>query len=94
MIFVYFVVAAPVQEELIFRGLLHTKAGGVTVPATFSAIHFPVLFVTVLFGLIHLDSGVVVATGAVLLGLIAGELRRMSGSSNRWPGQAIASPLD
>jgi membrane protease YdiL (CAAX protease family) len=92
MIFVYFVVAAPVQEELIFRG--PTKAGGVTVPATFSAIHFPVVFVTVLFGLIHLDSGVVVATGAVLLGLIAGELRRMSGSSNRWPGQAIASPLD
>jgi membrane protease YdiL (CAAX protease family) len=34
----------------------------------------------VLFGIIHVDSGIVVATEAVLLGLIAGEIRRMSGS--------------
>jgi membrane protease YdiL (CAAX protease family) len=81
MIILYFVLAAPVQEELIFRGLLQTTvARGVMVPATFWAVHFPVVFVAVLFGLVHLDSGVVVAAGAVLLGLIAGELRRMSGS--------------
>ena len=81
MIFVYFVLAAPVQEELIFRGLLQTTLSRV-VPAAagFWAVHFPVGFIAVLFGLIHLDSGVVVAAGAVLLGLIAGELRRMSGS--------------
>ena len=81
MIFVYFVLAAPVQEELIFRGLLQTTiAGAVSVPGSFWGVHFPVVFVAALFGVIHLDSGLVVAAGAVLLGLIAGELRRMSGS--------------
>jgi membrane protease YdiL (CAAX protease family) len=81
MIFVYFVIAAPAQEELIFRGLLQTTlTPAVSAPPTFGAVHFPVLFVAALFGVIHLDSGVVVAGGAVLLGLIAGELRRMSGS--------------
>lgn len=81
LVFVYFVLAAPVQEELIFRGLLQTTiARAVSVPAGFCAVHFPVVFVAVLFGLIHLDSGVVVAASALLLGLIAGELRRMSGS--------------
>lgn len=81
MIFVYFVLAAPVQEELIFRGLLQTtiaRAG--SAPGSFWSVHFPVVFVAVLFGAIHLDSGLVVVAGAVLLGLIAGELRRMSGS--------------
>jgi membrane protease YdiL (CAAX protease family) len=81
MIFIYFVLAAPVQEELIFRGLLQTTiARAVSVPGGFWAVHFPVVFVAALFGVIHLDSGTVVAAGAVLLGLIAGELRRMSGS--------------
>jgi membrane protease YdiL (CAAX protease family) len=81
MIFVYFVLAAPVQEELIFRGLLQTvMARGVSVPRGFWAVHFPVVFLAALFGVIHLDSGIVVAASAVLLGLIAGELRRMSGS--------------
>jgi len=81
MIFVYFVLAAPVQEELIFRGLLQTTiARAVSVPGGYWAAHFPVIFVAALFGVIHLDSGIVVAAGAVLLGLIAGELRRMSGS--------------
>ncbi len=81
MVFVYFVLAAPVQEELIFRGLLQTTIARVAPPvAALWAIHFPVVFVAALFGLIHLDSGAVVAASAVLLGLIAGELRRMSGS--------------
>lgn len=81
MILVYFVLAAPVQEELIFRGLLQTTmARAVSVPGSFWDVHFPVVFVAALFGAIHLDSGLVVAGGAVLLGLIAGELRRMSGS--------------
>ena len=81
MIFVYFVLAAPLQEELIFRGLLQTvMARAVSVPESFWAVHFPVIFVAALFGVIHLGSGIVVAASAVLLGLIAGELRRMSGS--------------
>jgi membrane protease YdiL (CAAX protease family) len=81
MIFVYFVLAAPLQEEFIFRGLLQsTIARAVSVPGDFWAAHFPVAFVAALFGVIHLESGILVAAGAVLLGLIAGELRRMSGS--------------
>jgi membrane protease YdiL (CAAX protease family) len=81
MIFVYFVLAAPVQEELIFRGLFQTvMARAVFAPGGSWAVHFPVIFVAALFGVIHFDSGVVVAGGAVLLGLIAGELRRISGS--------------
>jgi len=81
MIFVYFVLAAPIQEELIFRGLLQTTmARAVSVPGGFWAVHFPVVFVASLFGVIHLGSGIIVAASAVLLGLIAGELRRLSGS--------------
>jgi membrane protease YdiL (CAAX protease family) len=81
MIFIYFAIAAPIQEELIFRGLLQTAmARAVFVSGGFWAVHFPVVFVAALFGVIHLDSGIVVAASAVLLGLIAGELRRMSGS--------------
>jgi membrane protease YdiL (CAAX protease family) len=81
MIFVYFVLAAPIQEELIFRGLLQAAIGrAVPAPVGFWAVRFPVVFAAALFGVIHLDSGIVVAASAVLLGLIAGEMRRMSGS--------------
>jgi len=80
MIVVYFVIAAPIQEELIFRGLLQGVIARGVSSQTFSAAHFPVFFTATLFGIIHLDSGIVVATEAVLLGLIAGELRRMSAS--------------
>jgi len=80
MIFVYFVIAAPIQEELIFRGLLQSLLARGVSSQTFLAAHFPVFSTAVLFGLIHVDSGIVVATEAVLLGLMAGELRRMSGS--------------
>ncbi len=80
-IFVFFILAAPIQEEFIFRGLLQTTiARAVSVPGGFWAVHFPVVFVAALFGVIHLGSGIVVVAGGVLLGLIAGELRRMSGS--------------
>jgi hypothetical protein len=80
MIIVYFVIAAPIQEELIFRGLLQTLVGRSASSQNFWTIHFPVFFIAGLFGIIHLDSGIVIATEAVLLGLIAGEFRRMSGS--------------
>ena len=39
-----------------------------------------VAFTAVLFGIIHLEAGVAVATDAIILGLVAGELRRRSGS--------------
>jgi membrane protease YdiL (CAAX protease family) len=39
-----------------------------------------VVFTAVLFGIIHLEVGAVVAIGAIILGLVAGELRRRSGS--------------
>ena len=80
MIIVYFVIAAPIQEELIFRGLLQSLVSRGASSRTFCAIHFPVFFIAALFGIIHVDSGIVIATEAVLLGLIAGEFRRMSGS--------------
>jgi len=39
-----------------------------------------VVFTAVLFGVIHLEAGAVVALGAIILGLVAGEFRRRSGS--------------
>ena len=39
-----------------------------------------VAFSAALFGVIHLESGAIVALGAIVLGFIAGELRRRSGS--------------
>jgi membrane protease YdiL (CAAX protease family) len=39
-----------------------------------------VIFTAALFGIIHLGAGAAVATGAIVLGLVAGELRRRSGS--------------
>ncbi len=39
-----------------------------------------VAFPAALFGIIHLEAGVAVAIGAIVLGLIAGELRRRSAS--------------
>jgi membrane protease YdiL (CAAX protease family) len=80
MIVVYFVIAAHIQEELIFRGLLQSVIARGASSQTFCAAHFPVFFTAALFGIIHVDSGIVVATEAVLLGFIAGELRRMSAS--------------
>ncbi|MGA7711625.1 MAG: type II CAAX endopeptidase family protein [Rhizomicrobium sp.] len=79
--YVCFLLAAPIQEELIFRGVLQTMiARAVAETKAFWPAHFPVIFVALLFGILHLGSGLVVAAGALLLGLIAGELRRISGS--------------
>jgi membrane protease YdiL (CAAX protease family) len=62
------------------HGLLQSLVSRGASSRTFWGIHFPVFFIAALFGIIHVDSGIVVATEAVLLGVIAGELRRMSGS--------------
>ncbi len=81
LLFVFFILVAPIQEEFIFRGLLQTMmARAVSVAGGFWAAHFPVVFVAVLFGVVHSGFGIVTVAGGILLGLIAGELRRMSGS--------------
>ncbi|MBY0421545.1 MAG: CPBP family intramembrane metalloprotease [Parvularculaceae bacterium] len=79
MIFLFFCVLAPVQEELIFRGLLQSLLMR-RAPVSGAGALFPVVAIATLFGLIHFDSGPATVAGAFGLGLIAGELRRRSGS--------------
>src|SRR5215467_10780410 len=77
----YFIVGASVQEEVIFRGLIQSmveERWAASICST--SISVAVAFTAALFGLIHLEVGVAVAVGAVMLGLVAGELRRRSGS--------------
>jgi membrane protease YdiL (CAAX protease family) len=78
----YFGLAAPLQEELIFRGLLQTvlarNLSGVETAARPGVA--AVMVSAVLFALVHLAVGPWTATGALLLGVLAGELRRRSGS--------------
>ena len=79
----YFVVGASIQEEVVFRGLIQSmverqctqifSVSGVSISGG-------VIFTAVLFGIVHLEVGALVALGAVILGLLAGELRRRSGS--------------
>lgn len=83
MIGLYFLIGAPIQEEIIFRGLIQSMVERRWM-ATFSlfggSLSGAVAFTAALFGVIHLEAGVVVALGAIILGLVAGELRRRSGS--------------
>jgi membrane protease YdiL (CAAX protease family) len=83
LIALYFVVGAPIQEEVIFRGLLQTTlATGVTPPTAPSSKYGVVasFLVALLFGSIHLVVGRYTAMAAFVLGVIAGEFRRRSGS--------------
>lgn len=79
----YFVIGASVQEETIFRGLLQT------ILARFFAqrieifgftLGSEVVVVAILFCLIHIPEGPAVGLGALVLGLVAGEFRKRSGS--------------
>ena len=83
MLVVYFGAGSPIQEEVIFRGLLQSFLAR-RWPSMFAVAGFPmsaaVLFAAILFGIVHLGSGAAVFVGALLLGLVAGELRRRSGS--------------
>lgn len=78
----YFVLAAPLQEEAIFRGLLQTVlADQLRTTAGGSAVGISSVAATgLLFGLIHLAVGPFTAASALILGLVAGELRRRSAS--------------
>lgn len=83
MIFLYFITGTPIQEEVVFRGLLQTTLEQrlrVSFPFVGTSISSAVLIVAVLFGLIHLAIGVATAIAALVLGLLAGELRRRSSS--------------
>lgn len=79
----YFGLGAPLQEELIFRGLLQTTATrALAVPGSATARTgiAAVAIAATLFALVHLAVGPWTAAAALVLGLLAGELRRRSGS--------------
>jgi membrane protease YdiL (CAAX protease family) len=79
----YFGLDAPLQEELIFRGLLQTALRRCLTAAPATTAHAGVAAVigaAVLFALVHLAVGPWTAAAALALGLLAGELRRRSGS--------------
>jgi membrane protease YdiL (CAAX protease family) len=79
----YFIVGASIQEEVVFRGLIQSmveRRCPLIFPLLGVSISGAVVFTAVLFGIIHLEVGAMVALGAVILGLLAGELRRRSGS--------------
>ena len=86
LLWLYFGAMAPLQEEWIFRGLIQTQAQRAlgsypdTDTAHSGAAIGASLIVAILFGAIHLAIGPVTAAGALLLGLLAGEARRRSGS--------------
>ena len=83
MTFLYFVVGAAIQEEIIFRGLLQTTLAR-QYPATLSffgtSLSYAAIIVALLFGLIHLKINPITAAAAFVLGLFSGELRHRSGS--------------
>jgi membrane protease YdiL (CAAX protease family) len=83
LVVLYFVVAAPIQEEVIFRGLLQTTLAVTAAPPTARSPKYDVAAsfrVALLFGGIHLVVGRYTAAAAFLLGAMAGELRHRSGS--------------
>ncbi len=83
MIGLYFIIGSPIQEEIIFRGLIQSmleRRWMITFSVFGDSLSGAVAFTAALFGIIHLEAGVAVAIGAIVLGLIAGELRRRSAS--------------
>ncbi len=79
----YFLVAAPVQEEVIFRGLVQSflQARWSEAVAVFGTqVTLAVICTAVLFAIVHLGSGLATVLGALLLSVLAGELRRRGGS--------------
>lgn len=79
----YFVIGASIQEEVIFRGLLQTTLASLSAPRATHDTSYEVLasmMIALLFGCIHLVVGPQTAAAALVLGIIAGELRRHSGS--------------
>jgi membrane protease YdiL (CAAX protease family) len=83
MIGLYFIIGSPIQEEIIFRGLIQSmleRRWMITFSVLGGSLSGAVVFSAALFSIIHLAAGAVVALGAIILGLVAGELRRRSDS--------------
>jgi membrane protease YdiL (CAAX protease family) len=83
MIGLYFIIGSPIQEEIIFRGLIQSileRRWMITFSIFGASLSGAVAFTAALFGIIHLEAGVAVTIGAIVLGLVAGELRRRSAS--------------
>ncbi len=79
----YFGLCAPLQEELIFRGLLQTVLARNLSAAAETSARVGVAAVAgtaLLFALVHFAVGPWTAAAALVLGVLAGELRRRSGS--------------
>jgi membrane protease YdiL (CAAX protease family) len=79
----YFGMGAPAQEELIFRGLVQTMISRSFADAAATTTYAGVAAMfaaAVLFALVHLEVGLYTAAAALVLGVLAGELRRRSGS--------------
>lgn len=81
-LYLCFGLGAPVQEEAIFRGLLQSALARSLGTWARLAAHGLVasLAVALLFGVIHLKVGRFTAIGALVLGVLAGEFKRRSGS--------------
>ena len=83
MIGLYFIIGAPIQEEIIFRGLIQSmleRRWMITFSVFGGSLSGAVVFTAMLFGIIHVGVGALVASGAIVLGLVTGELRRRSAS--------------
>jgi len=79
----YFGLCAPFQEELIFRGLLQTALARNRSAAAATSARAGIGAVAgtaILFALVHLAVGPWTAAAALILGVLAGELRLRSGS--------------
>ncbi|RUL72439.1 CPBP family intramembrane glutamic endopeptidase [Dyella choica] len=78
-----FALGAPVQEEVVFRGLLQSALAGSLATAHVRIALAGIaasLSIALLFGIIHLKVGPVTACAACVLGVLTGELKRRSGS--------------
>ena len=83
LLYLCFAIGAPIQEEMIFRGLLQsTLARSLACAPRVAGISGTLASLTIaaLFGAIHLVVGPWTALAALVLGVLAGELRRRSGS--------------
>jgi membrane protease YdiL (CAAX protease family) len=82
LIYLYVALLGPVEEEIVFRGLLQSVLATRlrNTPITAHADTVAVVVVSILFMLMHLQLGLFTATGTLIAGLALGELRRRSGS--------------
>lgn len=83
LMWLYFAVGAPIQEEWIFRGLLQSVATRVLADGHAESARAAIggsLLAALVFGLVHLSVSPGTAAAALLLGILAGEARRRSNS--------------